>query len=347
MVTLSSFIASTQADRSCHATAAEPEWHGSITRSYQCNNRRATSRPSAPGMVTCAEADGCPAGLDLWPRGLHSWELDAAFTKRIVADTFRKLQLGQLHHRLAKSGKSWLESKRQPSIERRVNPLLLPLRLLLALLRILLLPLRILLAPVILLLRALLRLLRLLIQLLNPLFYLFLALMVLNIGANIARIVLLILRLIFLRRLRKRKLEYEETRVITLDADSLPVEPQEHKSKQRKKTKKKPTPGKVNSSRVDLAYAARRIDGELEAKLIRSAQEDMIDKLRCLGLLSQLAPLWSTEAEIVGHFNRDKAAWRKLCNFHPQVLDLSLSRAADLSARRLSTQPELDQVIGV
>lgn len=279
-----------------------------------------------------------------------SWLSGAAFTGRIVADTLRRLELGKPIQQAAESNmklfRLYQVHKRQPSLERRVNPLLLPLRLLLALLRILLLPLRILLAPVILLLRALLRLIRLLVLLINPLFYLYLALMVLNIGANIARIVLLILRLIFLRRLKKRKHEEEETRVITLDADSLPVEHGKQKSKLRA-SKKSPAQGKA--SKIARADPAAATDAELEAKLIRSAQDDMIDKLRCLGLLSQLAPSWITEAEMAANLNKEKPALSKLCNFHPQVsLQFNLNQTTPNSPSvGIPMQPELLDVIGV
>lgn len=110
-------------------------------------------------------------------------------------------------------------------IERRINPLLLPLRLLLALLRLLLLPIRLLLAPLIVLLRALLQILRLLLRLLNPLFYLYLFFLLFVAGPfNIARLILMILRIIFLRKRRKRKEDREITQVITIS------EPAEHYS---------------------------------------------------------------------------------------------------------------------
>lgn len=102
-------------------------------------------------------------------------------------------------------------------IQRRINPLLLPLRILAALLRILLLPLRILLAPLIVLLRALLQILRMLLRLLVELIFggpIFLA--------NVARILLMIvaeiLRIIL--RIRRRELEekdeHRERHVITI-----------------------------------------------------------------------------------------------------------------------------------
>lgn len=107
--------------------------------------------------------------------------------------------------------KSIMPSTSGHKLERRIGPLLLPLRLLLALLRILLLPLRILLAPLILLLQVV----RLLLRLLDPLFYLELLLLALSVAANIARG---ILRLIFLlrRRRKQEKKDDRETKVITL-----------------------------------------------------------------------------------------------------------------------------------
>lgn len=98
----------------------------------------------------------------------------------------------------------------QAKIERRVNPLLIPIRILLALLRILLLPLRILLAPLIVLLRAIVQLLRVLFLLINPFFIAFQIF-------NIARIIELILRTIFERIFRRmRKHREEDVKVITL-----------------------------------------------------------------------------------------------------------------------------------
>lgn len=98
-------------------------------------------------------------------------------------------------------------------IEPRANPLLLPIRILINILRIILLPLRILLAPLIILLRAILELIRLLLLFLNPFFYIFILF-------NVARIVELILRIIF-ERFRRRKHEHkkrheEVIKVITL-----------------------------------------------------------------------------------------------------------------------------------
>lgn len=104
-------------------------------------------------------------------------------------------------------------------LQRRINPLILPLRLLLVLLRILLLPLIFLLEPLLQVLRLLLQLLRILLLLINPFFFLFLFLEALNIAMNIARIVAMILRIIFRRifeRERKDKDEEESKRIITL-----------------------------------------------------------------------------------------------------------------------------------
>jgi len=111
-------------------------------------------------------------------------------------------------------------------LERRIDPLLLPLRLIALLSRIILVPLRIQLAPLIAILRALIELLRVLSQLINPLFYIYLFLIVLNVAANVARIVRLILRPIFRRIRRKRKDESGERAIITLDAGQQAVEQQ-------------------------------------------------------------------------------------------------------------------------
>lgn len=111
----------------------------------------------------------------------------------------------------------------RPSAQRRLNPLLLPLRLLAALLRLLLLPLRILLAPLIILLRAILQLLRQLIRFLlffiNPVILINGPLFVLNILAQIARIILMILARILFRirhRHEHEKRPKQETRIITV-----------------------------------------------------------------------------------------------------------------------------------
>lgn len=103
-------------------------------------------------------------------------------------------------------------------MERRINPLLLPLRLLAAIVRLLLLPLRILLAPLLILLRALLQLLRLLLRLLNPIFLLLLALQGANLVLQVARIILMIVaRILRILRRRHEKEEQRETEVITVD----------------------------------------------------------------------------------------------------------------------------------
>lgn len=121
------------------------------------------------------------------------------------------LQLsGQQHHGVDK-----LE-RRNPAVL--LNPLLLPIRLLLALLRIILLPLRILLAPLIVLLRILIRFLIVLVQLLNPLFYLVVFFQGFQVVFNIARTILMIISRI-LRRIFEReheKDEHEELEIITL-----------------------------------------------------------------------------------------------------------------------------------
>lgn len=114
--------------------------------------------------------------------------------------------------------------RRNPAIL--LNPLLLPLRLLLALFRILTLPLRVLLAPVFLLLRAIVRFLFLLVQLLNPFFYLVLFVQGGQLVFNIARMILMIIRMILRRIFRRRedKDEHEEIEVITLvQEDRKPV----------------------------------------------------------------------------------------------------------------------------
>lgn len=105
---------------------------------------------------------------------------------------------------------------RQTKIERRVNPILLPLRILIDLLRIITLPLRILLAPLIILLRAIVeilaRLIGLLLFFINPFFFIFVGFQIFN----IARIVASILRIIFNRIFRRREHEKREERNVTV-----------------------------------------------------------------------------------------------------------------------------------
>lgn len=115
--------------------------------------------------------------------------------------------------------------RRNPAVL--LNPLLLPLRILLALYRLLTLPLRILLAPVFLLLRAILRFLILLVQLLNPFFYLVLLFQGAQFVFNIARIIAMILRQIFRRR-EDYKDEKEEIEVITI-LDELKPKKKHHR----------------------------------------------------------------------------------------------------------------------
>lgn len=259
-----------------------------------------------------------------------SWKSSVSLTRQIVIHISSRL-----HQQSALLRK--LSGRTRPTINRRLNPLLLPLRLLLALLRLILLPLRILLLPVILLLRALLRLLRLLLLLLNPLFYLYLALVALNLAANIARLVLLILRLIFLFRFKKRnrKESDEETRIITLD-DESPVEYSTTKRPHPKGGKKRP---QARAPKSADAWSDRA-DGKLEAHLFKLAQDDMIDKLRCLGLLSQIASAWSTEAETVLGLQHHQQPLRRLCNFHYELL-----QPHAFSPPMTHTQPE-SSVIG-
>lgn len=144
-------------------------------------------------------------------------------------------------YRVRQSGIHTIGQNRTDKLERRnpailLNPVLLPLRILLAIYRILTAPLRILLAPVFLLLRALLRLLILLVQLLNPLFYLTLVFQGGQFAFNIARMILMILRRIFRRRRRHHKDEREEIEVITLvEEHPRPVEIVHVKKKKKKK----------------------------------------------------------------------------------------------------------------
>lgn len=140
---------------------------------------------------------------------------------------------------------------KRAKIERRVNPILLPIRAIIILIRILTLPLRILLAPLIILLRAIVallraiivNLLRLLLFFINPFFFIFVAFQIFN----IARIIGLILRIIFIRIFRRRKHEKREERdvkVITLNEEEehithhpwpIPIKkpPSKHRKKRR------------------------------------------------------------------------------------------------------------------
>lgn len=138
---------------------------------------------------------------------------------------------------------------RPDKMERRI---LLPLRLLAALLRILLLPLRILLAPLIILLRAIRELLRFLLILINPVALAIIFLEALNIAANIARIILMILRLIFIR---KRKDEERDVRVITIVEDNS----YHHKpiAKHKKKQKFPKNDKKYNQPHQNLQFLPR------------------------------------------------------------------------------------------
>lgn len=171
-----------------------------------------------------------------------------------------------------------LQRLTRTKIERRVNPLLLPIRLLLALLRILLLPLRILLAPLIILLRilvrALIQLLRLLLLLINPFFYLFLILEAFNIAGRIAR---LILRLMFRRRHEKENKE-ESTHVITLVEDDHYDVPVKILPKQHKKHKTK---------------THRRIDFDKNgSKEAQALEREITNRLICLGALDSEYNKW-------------------------------------------------------
>ena len=151
-------------------------------------------------------------------------------------------------------------------LERRINPLLLPLRLIALLLRIILLPLRILLAPLIVILRALIELLRVLLLLINPLFYIYLLLVALNVAANVARIVRLILRIIFRRIRRKRKDEREERAIITLDAGQQTVQQQPvvERAKHKRHNKGSELSG-GSGSKLELSEVQRQIFESLVA----------------------------------------------------------------------------------
>lgn len=182
----------------------------------------------------------------------------------------------------------------QDELERRINPIILPLRILAALLRLLLLPLRILLAPLIVLLRALLQILRLLLQLIrilllliNPFFYLFLLLEAINIAANIARIVAMILRLIFKRFHRHRKDEEESTRVITLEEEhhEPPQIVYQHKKKHHKKHKHKHH-HVTNGHQFNDKNVARR--EQMEMTEILFSGREVVKEIESLRMLSEV-----------------------------------------------------------
>lgn len=162
---------------------------------------------------------------------------------------------------------------RRDKLERQANPLLLPLRLILALLRILLLPLRILLAPLIILLRALAQLLRLILRLLiEALFqgFLFIA----NIGRILLLIVAEILRLILRIRLFEEKDEHTEENVITLVDDYVTTtttthRPKFHHHKQGDRKKRRPMENRrTMSTKLDRTMEIEQLNEELYRKRI-------------------------------------------------------------------------------
>lgn len=179
----------------------------------------------------------------------------------------------------------------------RIQPRLNPLAPLLALLRILLLPLRILLAPVIVLLRALIQILRLLLRLLNPIFLLFVFLGAVNMVANIARIVALILRIIFealRRRRRKDKDEYRDVEVVTIVEDQ-PSPPPTTTMRPviyfAPKPKPKP-PHKPNHHRPSIKQRKPQtrkgspVEDEVLVDQIMERERLIINRLLCFGALT-------------------------------------------------------------
>lgn len=164
---------------------------------------------------------------------------------------------------------------------RKIQPRANPLAPLLALLRILLLPLRILLAPVIILLRALIELLRLILRLLNPIFLAFAFLGALNMAANIARIILMILRIIFqaLRRRKEDKDEERDVKVITIVEEHTSLQQDRHYHMKKPKHKKKGHHSRPKTQRIDFS-TSRTIED------IVGRERLIISKLTCLGALT-------------------------------------------------------------
>lgn len=174
-----------------------------------------------------------------------------------------------------------------------IQPRINPLAPLLILLRILLLPLRILLAPVIVLLRALIELVRLLLRLLNPIFLIFLFLGAVNMAANIARIIMLILRIIFesLRRRRKDKDEERDVRVITIVKDhTTPAPVRIYHSKPKhphpKANHHHHHPTLPNNKRKAKHKVSRTDFQQQTIEDIMEKERLIISKLTCLGALT-------------------------------------------------------------
>lgn len=149
--------------------------------------------------------NGIPKNAQMY----YSFPTGTRESKTEVTQT--RSQTPNRHHHIDK-----LE-RRNPAVL--LNPLLLPLRILLALIRILTLPLRILLAPLIVVLRVLIRFLIILVNLLNPLFYVVLFFQGLNIARTIVMIILRILRRILEREDVHHHDEHEEIEVITIVED--------------------------------------------------------------------------------------------------------------------------------
>ena len=204
---------------------------------------------------------------------------DASEENAPVEETIKQQQ--SRHAASSAEGKISFRFKRPAKLERRVNPLLLPLRLLVALLRLLLLPLRILLAPLIILLRALLRLLRVLILLLiNPFVLIFEGLFV---AANIARIVLTIIaRIMIILRIKKRreKDEHEQVEVITIVEEEEKLnKPNEHKHTNKRRRKRPKEIKKKPQGHVDSIKRQQEVEKQL-ALMDAIKELDELNKFR-------------------------------------------------------------------
>lgn len=247
-------------------------------------------------------------------------EKDSFEEVQAPAESSRVLSLPTPLSTISSNRKKRFRWIKRDKMQRRI---LLPLRLLAALLRLLLLPLRILLAPVILLLRAILQLLRLLLRLLNPFFFIFLLIQAFNIAANIARLILMILRIVF-RRLRRREKEEkddEEIReVITLDEGNHRVTTTTRKPKKHKKHHHKHG---SHHRRVDSS--ATNIDNQ-ELFLV---EQRIFERLTCLGLLSRFPNRVHLTPENLNQFSNE--TYQK-CHFNNIFHSLTPSQTHSISA---------------